>query len=451
MVRLAAIVFVFALACASATDLEMRLRAQHNRLNLRVTVYESAGGEFESRKICCRWSNDVEKLNHSLGGCTVKVKPDNYARRKSGGEVTRKEAPANFNYQLIIEQNGFAECHYDNFTSNVEFYRMENEHVYVVKIKEQDASATQKLQELVRSEFRVAQVAPAQNVFHLTSKSYDSMTPENDARIWKELKKILKNATSFEIVSVLSTKYCMELELYSGTVSVTPCNRLVVPKVDFVQENLAPFSFRCVGGFFQGVDWDADDLHSFNSMPRIVNYNMSRNINSSILNTPYKIQAFCDSLGGLNVTQLSVIGARFDNLVNSSLLVNMKGALNTSNELLDYLDRALVSGAKTENASEVVQPCFAAKVENVLAAKKAGGFAIFENEQAAFASEGFNNFNKNQTSTIITEAPRYVHFQIFIFAFGTCGNWFIELMLLIILVRKIIFSNYDFTHGKLTK
>jgi hypothetical protein len=417
MARLAAIVLVLALAGGAwATDLEMRLRAQHNRLNLRVTVYES-GGEFEWRKICCHLSNDVAKLNHGnyAADCTVQVKPDNYARRHSGGQVTRNEAPANFNYQLIIEQNGFAECYYDNFTSNVEFYRMENEHVFVVKIKEQHATTAKTLQELVRNEFRVAQVAPAPNVFHLTSKSYDSMTPENDVKIWKTLDKILNSGTnSLEITAILSTKYCMELELYSGNLSVTPSNRLVVPKVDFVQENLTPFSLRCVGGFFRGVDWDADDLQRFNFMPRIINYNMSRNANSSALNTPYKIQAFSDSLGGLNVTQLSVIGARFDNLVNSSLLLNMKGSLNTSNELLDYLDRALVSGSKLENASEVVQPLFAAKVQNVLAAKVAGGFAIFENKQADFTGEGFNSFNKNQTNAIITEAPRYVKGLIYV-------------------------------------
>lgn len=419
MAPLAAIVLVLALAGASATDLEMRLRAQHNRLNLKVTVYESGGGDFEWRKICCHWSNDAAKLNHSAdtADCSVKVKPDNYAKRNSGGQVTRKDAPANFNFQLIIEQNGFAECHYDNFSSNVEFYRMENEHVYVVKIKEQNAAAAAKtLQELVRSEFRVAQVAPAQNVFHLTSKSYDSMTPENDAKIWKTLKTILNNGTSsLGITAVLSTKYCMELELYSGNVSVTPSDRLIVPRVDFVQENLTPFSLRCVGGFFRGVDWDADDLRRFNNMPRIINYNMSKNANSSALNTPYKIQAFSDSLGGLNVTQLLVIGARFDTLVNSSLLVNMKGSLNTSNELLDYLDRALVSGSKLENESEVVQPRFAAKVQNVAAAKVAGGFAIFENKQADFSGEAFNSFNKNQTNSIITEAPRYCYDILFYF------------------------------------
>ena len=414
MARLGAIVYVLALAGGAwATDLEMRLRAQHNRLNLRMTVYESGASEYDLRKICCHWSNDVAKLNHgndAAVNCTIKVKPDNFARRNSGGQVTRKEPPRNLNYQLIIEQNGFAECHYDNFTSNVEFYRMENEHVYVVKIKGQHASAAKTLQELVRNEFRVAQVAPAPNVFHLTSKSYDSMTPENDVKIWHTLKHILSN-NSLGITAVLSTKYCMELELYSGILGVTPSNRLVVPRVDFVQENLTPFSLRCVGDFFRGVNWDADDLQRFNNMPRIINYNMSKNANSSALNTPYKIQAFSDSLGGLNVTQLAVIGARFDKLVNSSLLVNMKGSLNTSNELLDYLDRVLVSGSKLENTSEVVQPLFAAKVQNVLDAKAAGGFAIFENKQADFAGEGFNSFNKNQTNAIITEAPRYVYFS----------------------------------------
>lgn len=399
MARVAAIVLALAAVGVVAGDLEMRLRAQHNRLNLKVTVYE--GEHFEWRKVCCRWSNDAANLTliNSTSSCSVKVKD-----HSTKSAQRRKTAPANFNLQLIIERNGFAECRYNNFSSNVEFYRMENEHVYVVRIKEHHSnSSAQKLQELVRNEFRVAHVAPTPNVFHLTSKSYDSMTAENDVRIWKSLKQLVQNASGagVEVTAVLSTKYCMPLELYSGNVSATPTNRLIVPRVDFVQENLTPFALRCVGGFFSGVDWDADDLRRYNNLPRIVNYNTSND--SAALNTPYKIQAFSDSLTQLNVTQLSLICARFDALVDSKLLVGMKGALNTSNELLEHLDKVLVGGDLT--SAEVVKPRFAAKVQNVSAARGAGGFAIFQNDDAQFDGGHFNSFNINQTDGIITEAP----------------------------------------------